>query len=48
MADNNTAKAANDESGTADANDEEDPCSENTEPIEEMVYQPLNAPPENE
>lgn len=54
MADNNTAitpavsAGISEESNSADIVDEEDPCSENTECVEETVYPTLKAPPENE
>lgn len=53
MADNNRASTpassagVSAESGATEPNDEEDPCSENTECIEEINH-PLKAPPENE
>lgn len=52
MADNNKAKTApgvtSEETGALEAADEDDQSSEHAECVEEMVFQQLVAPPENE
>ena len=54
MADNNKASSApggvNEDTGTVEAQDDEDQCSENTDFVEETVFQrmALEAPPENQ